>query len=766
MNRICFVISILLSIINCTPLFAQDEEIYEAFYIYRNDGEFNGFFYDEVLDMRYSKLDLDSLEHEDYVVQEVVTADSIYRIPLCVIDSVGFIQPEIIISKDIKLTDNNGTPTIAITPHDYLIGPLIDEDDPFVVYMPLNKIYDFERIPGSSLLIPIVKPNLNEIPAIGEIIHFPALWGDKRDRGGFLARVKEVQEVSSDITIRDKDVKAEYVRKIICEPITNIGDIYEQYITVERLAKDKNGVIVRQFAGSNKVRHRIEGSKELSFIDLSLSANLGWSHASVHIDTSFKIAGKITYNLSRSNCYIKFDFKEEGDLGLRFQLKGQLHEEETFGLGSAEIPVPSFFPILTTLFGTSAFYKTDADITLMVKSPKFKFKQTQSLVLKGDSYSGNNSENNEAADAEDDDNGWGLDFSINGSIHFGMKHSITYGTNTWASRIFKARIGMDMNIGPKFAGNFSVDLTQGKNLYGLLKNSQISFSPLACTIEAKAETKVGTTTKDVKFMEGELDMMKYQMNLFPSFKQISYLEKKEPDYLGVIRSYIIPTIYPFNDSPYYKLGVALADQNDNILSHSSTCYDPNKPNNYYSFANAYAERTFSGFRLLQGHYKLVPFLSLKHDGGNFTMNSPYPHVIYAWEAAKDIDIETDLAYKNTSSFALATFTIYGFVPGDVVTFELVSHEGKGSAELIALTQAPVCVGCHYCETEDNIGKLRCDQEWSKGLYMEFKIKRHVTSDENDKLCYDKFSNVYRVTATGLDGKVRTIDIPISMKREY
>ena len=43
----------------------------EAFYIYRNDGDFDGFFFDQVERMGYSKFDLDSLEHNEYVVQEV-----------------------------------------------------------------------------------------------------------------------------------------------------------------------------------------------------------------------------------------------------------------------------------------------------------------------------------------------------------------------------------------------------------------------------------------------------------------------------------------------------------------------------------------------------------------------------------------------------------------------------------------------------------------------------------------------------------------------
>ncbi len=77
----------------------------EAFYIYRNDGDFNGFFYDEVVEMRYSKLALDSVEYEQYVTYEVELADTVYRIPLTAIDSIGFQQPEIIINPDVRHMD-------------------------------------------------------------------------------------------------------------------------------------------------------------------------------------------------------------------------------------------------------------------------------------------------------------------------------------------------------------------------------------------------------------------------------------------------------------------------------------------------------------------------------------------------------------------------------------------------------------------------------------------------------------------------------------
>ena len=70
-------------------------------YVYRNDGLFNAFFMEDVDSIVYSQIDIDSIMHENYVVQEIHTSDSIYRIPLNAIDSIGFIQPETIYEEDV-----------------------------------------------------------------------------------------------------------------------------------------------------------------------------------------------------------------------------------------------------------------------------------------------------------------------------------------------------------------------------------------------------------------------------------------------------------------------------------------------------------------------------------------------------------------------------------------------------------------------------------------------------------------------------------------
>ena len=84
----------LILLLVAVTLSGMAQTVGEAFYIYRNDGQFNAFFRDEVDSIAYSHYDADSVYYDENVTQLVYTADSLYRIPLAVIDSVAFVQPE------------------------------------------------------------------------------------------------------------------------------------------------------------------------------------------------------------------------------------------------------------------------------------------------------------------------------------------------------------------------------------------------------------------------------------------------------------------------------------------------------------------------------------------------------------------------------------------------------------------------------------------------------------------------------------------------
>lgn len=87
MKKILLILTLLFSVV--AGAMAQND----AIYVYRNDGVINAFLKSDIDSIRYSKVDLDSIDHPNYVVQEVWAVDSVYRIPLAVVDSVRFVTP-------------------------------------------------------------------------------------------------------------------------------------------------------------------------------------------------------------------------------------------------------------------------------------------------------------------------------------------------------------------------------------------------------------------------------------------------------------------------------------------------------------------------------------------------------------------------------------------------------------------------------------------------------------------------------------------------
>lgn len=83
----------------------SDEPEQDALYIYRNDGCFNAFFYADIDRIEYSRVDTSGVERDEYVTQEVYALDTVFRIPISAIDSVGFVTPKTRYRSDVAATD-------------------------------------------------------------------------------------------------------------------------------------------------------------------------------------------------------------------------------------------------------------------------------------------------------------------------------------------------------------------------------------------------------------------------------------------------------------------------------------------------------------------------------------------------------------------------------------------------------------------------------------------------------------------------------------
>ena len=93
------IIGLLLTALGLPTASAQQTQ--DALYIFRNDGQFNAFFWGDIQRFAYSKVDTLGIEHDDYVVQEVYALDSVFRIPVSAIDSIAFVTPENKVKSDV-----------------------------------------------------------------------------------------------------------------------------------------------------------------------------------------------------------------------------------------------------------------------------------------------------------------------------------------------------------------------------------------------------------------------------------------------------------------------------------------------------------------------------------------------------------------------------------------------------------------------------------------------------------------------------------------
>ena len=105
MKRYISIIVAVLAMFSVLPVSAQQTQ--DALYIFRNDGEFNAFFFGDIDRIEYSKIDTLGVEQADYVVQEVWALDTVYRIPISAIDSIAFVTPEKKIKPDVFCPDKS-----------------------------------------------------------------------------------------------------------------------------------------------------------------------------------------------------------------------------------------------------------------------------------------------------------------------------------------------------------------------------------------------------------------------------------------------------------------------------------------------------------------------------------------------------------------------------------------------------------------------------------------------------------------------------------
>ncbi|MBO7067497.1 MAG: hypothetical protein J6W52_02290 [Bacteroidaceae bacterium] len=548
---------------------AQDENA--AFYIYQNDGHFDGFFYDEVLKMSYSKTDTAGVEYDVFVTQEIVTVDSTYRIMLSAIDSIGFVQPEIRYNPKLRRVDEQ---RYGITWYEY--------DSFFSVYVP------------SWLSV-----TEDELPHVGDVfVNF-----DPEE--GWSGKVVSITKVYSNEYETDYQVQ--------CEPITDITDIFQQFVSIEEYSYDDTGNMVRRrVAGCpdlnvGRFRRKAEGTWEGDIFNFSLSGHLPLYYSddlTMTVDPSIegKLHLKTAWNLSLwGDKYISIHSKLDFGVGLSFTIDGKIMDFFPGGIGGlvGGVPIPATCPIIMLDITPDAFLRGEAHVNFRLNSPKLKGAMWSRLEINNWvpslTMGFGNSDDGSAFESVDN-SGSKVTMSLNGFVQGGMLYPMKFKSLPVLKKIFDSEIGGQWFVGPKLAADFTLDMTTMPWLstaaYTQLKNITLQMHLLDADYEVKGTVKTAFSgKKEVTLADGSTSIFPpFDASFVPEFDDVA-----DYDTITLIGGELVNCrAIAFKPSGYVikpvDVGVALFDvKEDNTIDYNEfTGHGGLKM--YYHFAQLFGQK--------------------------------------------------------------------------------------------------------------------------------------------------------------------------------
>lgn len=389
------------------------QTIGEAFYIYRNDGQFNAFFRDEVDSIAYSYYDADSVRYDEVVTQMVYTADSIYRIPLAAIDSVGFVQPE-------------------------------TEFQPDVMRMNTDWLYYVLRVTDNTITFRSDAPK-SFLPAIGQTI--VAEVYNAPFETGFSGRVTAREEFRDSIVFS-------------VEPVT-LPDIYKHVVAIGMSSSETESA-----AGSKSVN--IWGMNTNPGVRFPLP-NVNIPIGPVTISCNPEVILKYIVCVNEPNMKNYVDIKAyhtyRGSVSIDCKLDKDYKPEPKWA--KAYIPITTSVPGLYGKIQFGGFIRASGSVQLSAKQP---FVINGVAGIEYSEEKGFHRVNEWNASMEDTE----IDLSLNGSISTGLAVRLLFGVihERIASADITAYVGpkFEANFSLSSAGIVE------KNLYSSIKDAEATLS--------------------------------------------------------------------------------------------------------------------------------------------------------------------------------------------------------------------------------------------------------------------------------------------------
>ena len=328
MKRYISIIMAMLTMFSVLPASAQQTQ--DALYIFRNDGGFNAFFYDDIDHIEYSKIDTLGVEQADYVVQEVYALDSVFRIPISAIDSVAFITPETKYRADAFVANAN------------LVNYVIASDSSTWFRVKSETPSNLLPKVGDKLLI---EQSCDLLP------------------GGFSGKVTAVDQAADGITVRTERI--------------SLTEVYEQYVwkfdgsqfDSEPGAARRRADDVTNVKGSAKGSLSLSGARTLNKVDVGPweSKLTGEVSASLGYDVGWDLDVRAFLHVSMFTG-VQFDATLKGNLSGDFNLEMQCALTQTFEQAIKKFKKEGvnlgvgLFLSLSAAIGMSSEWKTEGDV--------------------------------------------------------------------------------------------------------------------------------------------------------------------------------------------------------------------------------------------------------------------------------------------------------------------------------------------------------------------------------------------------------------------
>lgn len=587
-----------------TAITGAAQTVGDAIYFYRNDGGFNAFFRADIDSITFSTIEGDSTNIDGIMVQTIHTPDSAYEIPLSVIDSVSFVNPETILQPDV-----------------------VRMDESMLSYL--------QAVDGMTLVFSTTMPSSLR-PKKGDLL-LSVVPSNRLLSNGFAGKVTSISETAGTLLVA-------------CARVDDVSDIFVQLIGVERIGEDNSEAQARRNAMNT-------GNIQKQFVSLGLE----YTGEPVE-DAELKLNGSLNGTLYGTYAYFFNLFNQVLDVKIHhewdYTIGGEFKIEKSFEWPNENSKYQEktlwkfLFPVVAPVFKVeltgSPFVSAEGNVKSAFNYQSRKYPYTTCIKYEDkNGFKGSYTKPMEES-GEENEPSFDAQISVNGSVMAGGKMGLSLGTIDFFGGYLRARA--DLAIGPKMEADIHLEGNTDNgwnNFYNAHKDNKLELG-LVADIDIYGEANFWGKVKDKKsvFQKTFPSSFAWEWYLLPAFDNlkaygISNYNTYANAYFHASRKCLFPI----------EVGAAAYDWNNGYLG---SFYDDYAPRRTYACEEADYEVRLEG--LPSGKVTVRPVIRL------------LDHEIPVPSSTELIKVETLPGENNGDGTYTLKGKLYGGVKGNWYTF--------------------------------------------------------------------------------------------------